>query len=57
MPRFTDDDVTNFLITEALVTRGATEQKSANKDRERKDWMKNHQDWASEAGLTEGGGR
>jgi hypothetical protein len=59
MPRFSEDDVTDFLVTEALVTRATLEKQSAQKDRERQDWMKNHKDWAKEQGLVDsaGGGR
>lgn len=57
LPRFSEDDVTNFLVTEALVTRATLETQKANKDRERQQWMKNHKDWAKQAGLTEAGGR
>lgn len=56
LPTFSDDDVTNFLVTEALVTRAAHERMKASKDRERQDWMRNHKGWAKEQGLL-GGGR
>lgn len=56
LPKFSDDDVTNFLVTEALVTKAGHERMQANKDRERQDWMRNHKDWAKEQGLL-GGGR
>lgn len=58
MPRFSEDDVTDFLVTEALVTRATLEQQAAQKDRERQDWMKGHKEWAKESGVIEvGGGR
>lgn len=56
LPQFSEDDVTNFLVTEALVTKAAAERTEANKNRERQDWMKGHKDWAKEAGLIEAGG-
>lgn len=56
MPRFSEDDVTDFLVTEALVTRATLEQGATQKDRERQDWMKGHKDWAKESGLVEAGG-
>lgn len=56
LPTFSDDDVTNFLVTEALVSRAAHERAAATKDRERQTWMKGHKDWAKEAGLIDGGG-
>lgn len=57
LPRFSEDDVTNFLVTEALVTKAGAERTKANEDRERQDWMKSHKDWAKEAGVLDGGGR
>lgn len=58
MPRFSEDDVTDFLVTEALVTRATLEQQAAKKNRERQDWMKGHKEWAKESGVIEvGGGR
>jgi hypothetical protein len=57
LPTFSADPVTNFMVTEALVTRAAHERAGAEKDRERQDWMKNHKDWAKESGLLEGGSR
>lgn len=57
LPTFSEDDVTNFLITEALVTRAARERTEAQKNREKQNWMKGSKDWAKEAGLLEGGSR
>lgn len=58
LPQFSEDDVTNFMVTEALVTRGGYERAEANKNRERQEWMKNHKGWAKESGLIDtGGGR
>lgn len=57
LPTFSDDDVTNFMVTEALVARAAHERTEAGKDRERQDWMRNHKDWAKEQGLVGGGSR
>lgn len=58
LPKFSEDDVTNFMVTEALVTRAAHERNQANKNRERQAWMKDHKGWAKEAGLLNtGGGR
>ncbi len=57
LPTFSDDPVTNFMVTEALVTRAAHERSGAEKDRERQNWMKGHKDWAKESGLLDGGGR
>lgn len=57
LPVFSEDDVTNFKVTEAVVTRAAHERQTEEKNRERQDWMKGHKDWAKDMGLTEGGGR
>lgn len=56
LPTFSEDEVTNFLVTEALVTRAAHERSEAEKNREKQNWMKNHKDWAKESGLLDGGG-
>lgn len=56
LPTFSEDDVTNFMVTEALVTRGSHERAEANKNREKQDWMKGHKDWAKDSGLLDGGG-
>jgi len=56
LPKFSEDEVTNFLVVEALVTKAAVERTKANEDRERQDWMKSHKDWAKESGLLDGGG-
>jgi hypothetical protein len=58
LPKFSEDDVTNFMVTESLVARAAHERQRSEKDRERQDWMKGHKDWAKEVGLAaEAGGR
>lgn len=57
LPTFCDDDYTNFLIVEALVTRAARERSEQGKNREKQEWMKGSKDWADKAGLLEGGSR
>lgn len=60
LPEFSEDDVTNFMVTEALVTRAANERAEAKKEGERKQWMSGAKDWAKEQGLipsTKGGRR
>lgn len=57
LPQFSEDDVTNFMVTEALVSKAAAERTRLNEDREKQDWMKGHKDWAKESGLLDGGGR
>lgn len=57
LPKFSEDDVTNFLVVEALVTKAGFERSKANEDREKQDWMSSHKDWAKDAGLLDGGGR
>jgi hypothetical protein len=56
LPTFSEDDVTNFMVTEALVTRAAHERKDAQESREKQNWMKGAKDWAKKAGLVDGGG-
>jgi hypothetical protein len=56
LPQFSEDDVTNFMVTESLVARAAHERAKAGKDREKQEWMADHKDWAKETGLA-GGGR
>lgn len=57
LPKFSDDDVTNFMVTESLVARATHERAAEGEDRERQDWIKGHKDWAKESGVTEAGGR
>ena len=38
--RFSDDDVVDFLVTEALTYKAFEEQKSAEKDHEEKEKLK-----------------
>lgn len=57
LPKFSDDDVVDFMVREALVTRAARERTEAQKDRERQTWMKDHKQWAKGAGLLDGGSR
>lgn len=56
MPRFSEDDVLDFIVLEALTARAARERAAAEKDRERQQWMGSHKDWAKKQGLA-GGGR
>lgn len=56
LPIFSEDDVTNFMVTEALVTKAGVERTRANENREKQDWMKSHKDWAKDSGLLDGGG-
>lgn len=57
LPTFSEDPVTNFMVTEALVTRAARERQDAQKNQERKSWTKDHKQWAAASGLLEGGSR
>jgi hypothetical protein len=47
-PDFTDDDVLNYLITEAVFIKATEEEavarKQAEKEREREDWKKEQQE-------------
>lgn len=51
MPQFSDDPVTNFMVTEALVAKAADETKQVEKTNKRKQWMSGHKEWAKEQGL------
>jgi hypothetical protein len=51
MPRFSEDEVTNFLVTEAVVAKVAKETKEVEKTNKRKQWIGSHKDWAKEQGL------
>lgn len=42
MPAFSDDDVLDFMVVEALMQRGRKTAQDAEKQRERDDFMKSH---------------
>lgn len=58
MPRFSDDDVLDFLVTEGVVMCGleaeAEAQKKASEDAERERFRDNHKEWAA-ANFPQGG--
>jgi hypothetical protein len=45
MPRFSEDDVLDFMVTEALVERGENDRKRAEKEAEKDAFRKSHKDW------------
>lgn len=51
MPQFSQDDVTDYMVKEAIVTRVAFEKNQKAKIDERVAWRKNHKEWAKEMGL------
>lgn len=55
MPRFSDDDVLNFFVTEAVVFAGVSaenEAQRANADQaERESITKGHREWAEQHNL------
>lgn len=55
LPEFADDDVTNFLVTEAVVEKAALErveqQKQARKNAERTNWRKEHTQLSTPLGV------
>lgn len=57
MPIFSDDDVTNFMVTEAVVHRVAVERLRAQKHKEVRAKLKDHKKFAQDAGLISHGGR
>lgn len=42
LPRFSEDDVVDFMVVEALVARGNAEVEKARKDAEREEFKKSH---------------
>lgn len=56
MPRFSDDDVLDFLVAEAVVTHGleaeSEAQRKAEADAEHKEQTSSHREWADKHGLT-----
>lgn len=57
MPIFSDDDVTNFMVTEAVVHRVAVERLRVQKRNEVRAKLKDHKQFALDAGLINHGGR
>lgn len=55
MPRFSEDDVLNFMVTEALVARGNQDTKDAHKNKEREDFRRSHKDFDPTASTPPGG--
>lgn len=53
MPQFSEDDVLDFMVLEALTSRAAVEQRDAEKQQERKRWMspESTKAWAKDAGV------
>jgi hypothetical protein len=41
-PTFSDDDVLDFLVKEAIVFRGLAEEAERAKEREKEDWKGQH---------------
>lgn len=42
LPSFSDDDVLDYMVTEAIVLRGVQEDKEAQKQEERRRWKAEH---------------
>ena len=55
LPDFCEDDVMNFLVTEAVVEKAALEraeqQESARKQAKREAWRKQHKELATPLGV------
>lgn len=45
MPRFSEDDVLDFMVTEALVERGERDRKQAEENAEKESFRKSHKNW------------
>ncbi len=50
LPQFSEDDVIDFMVTEAVVYRAAADQAKADKEAERKAWRKGHKGLAAGKG-------
>lgn len=57
MSQFTEDDVLNFKITEAIVYRVAKERERQNTVKKAQEIVKDHKQHAIDAGLITHGGR
>lgn len=55
MPQFSTDDVTDYMVREAIVAKAQHERKQQEaeekKRHKRDEWRKGHQEWAKEMGL------
>lgn len=51
MPQFSEDDVMDFMVTEAVVTKAKADQRAAEKAAEATTKHKDAKDWAKNAGL------
>lgn len=51
MPKFSDDEVVDYMVREAIVTRVGHERQEKEKENKRLDWRKDHKTWAKEMGL------
>lgn len=45
LPRFSDDDYLDYLVTEALVERGEGDRRRAEDDHEKKKFRQSHKKW------------
>lgn len=45
MPRFSEDDFLNFLVTEALVARGEKDRERAEERVKQEQFKKSHKTW------------
>jgi hypothetical protein len=45
MPRFSEDDVLDFMVTEALVERGEQDRKRAEEKSKQASFRKSHKGW------------
>lgn len=55
MPRFSEDDVLDFMVTEALVDRGERDRKKAEKEAEKESFRKSHKGWDPRKVTSPGG--
>lgn len=45
MPQFSEDDVVNFMVNEAMIHRAREQAEKAEKERERENHMRSHKDF------------
>ena len=60
MPRFSEDDVVDFLVAEAVVRAGQEAQREARKEAEddakNQEKINEHREWAESTGALSDGG-
>jgi len=50
-PKFSDDDVIDYMVTEAVTLKYLQERKAAEEEAKKKDWQKNTDDLRQRVGA------